>query len=1001
MRKLVKWFPLLALLILGVTGMMVMGTLEHRPISFLACAAAGVFVVAASIFWGNYIMVLVAGAIVGAGLWFLESTSTARYGTNYWMWICATYLLGMGVASIIMGVMRREKNDLQARIFHRASELEGLLERQESIELRLRETSERFSQLADNIEGVFYLMEPGQERMLYVSPAYEKIWGRKSETLFRSIREWINAIHPEDREKYQKALAERKVNGGSEIEYRIQRLNGETRRIRDRAFPIRNAAGAIVRLAGLVEDITEWRYIEESARDKDLRLRAIVNNTPLILFSFDVEGKLTFAEGQAADKIGISPIQSMFQPYNRLFAEGPAIITAIQRALRGEESEIVAPIRSFFLHCYVNPLRDENGVITGMIGVATDVTARERAERRLSAHHALSQVIAEAPGLKEAGDRLLPLLCERLGWNAGTFWIGDQSSASWACLSSWYEGGEGAEAFRSMNITSMATSAGAWSSEIWEGGRSIWRSAFQQTCDSLREHQAREVGFQSAVFCPVRAGDQYLGIIELYGRKPRPVEPDLLSVFDGVGGQIGQLIARRRAEDYLHTQAHIFESMAEGVLLIDEQGQIAMTNPAADEMFGYEPGELLSNSIAVLSKMSEREGVMMATQLKETLDAFGSWQGEFECRRKDGGTLFAVGRISRFDGAGRRWYVGVIQDVTERKRAEEALRTQALMLESMSEGVILTDEASVIVLTNPAAERTFGYGRGELIGRPIWLLSAQPQEQARREVDRIFAELRARGHWRGQWRNRRKEGAEFIAETRIGTLRIGERTFYLAVADDVTDRIRLERQILEISDREQARIGQELHDGLCQQLVSAAFAVNSLERRLSSRHLPESDEVGAVSGLLDNSINEARQLARGLYPVRVESNGLNPAIEELASTTRSRHGIECFMESVSPVSIGDRVAATHIYRIAQEAVSNAVKHSGARRIWIRLNRQGGNVELIVEDDGMGIPDSRPRGDGMGLQIMDYRAKMLGGSVRVDRRPAGGTMIVCNIPLANP
>jgi len=189
-------------------------------------------------------------------------------------------------------------------------------------------------------------------------------------------------------------------------------------------------------------------------------------------------------------------------------------------------------------------------------------------------------------------------------------------------------------------------------------------------------------------------------------------------------------------------------------------------------------------------------------------------------------------------------------------------------------------------------------------------------------------------------------------------------------------RIRLELQILEISDREQARIGQDVHDGLCQQLIGMAFNANSLVQTLNAQQRPEAGTARRICGLLDEAITEARRVCRGLYPVRLQTEGLVPALEELAHAVTERYNVNCECHLGTRRLLCDFATATHLYRIAQEAVNNAVKHSGARNIQLRLDSADGTVELQVQDDGSGFKINSAKAGGMGLHIMDYRARSI-------------------------
>lgn len=205
-----------------------------------------------------------------------------------------------------------------------------------------------------------------------------------------------------------------------------------------------------------------------------------------------------------------------------------------------------------------------------------------------------------------------------------------------------------------------------------------------------------------------------------------------------------------------------------------------------------------------------------------------------------------------------------------------------------------------------------------------------------------------------------------------------------------------ERRIAEASDREQRRIGEDLHDGLCQQLVGAAFAARKLAARLSDLSLPETKDAGEIAELLGQSIAQARDAARGLYLVELEADGLISALEELAAQTQSRHGITCQFSNNLSAPISEETVVTTLFRIAQEAVNNAVKHAEASLVAIRLAADGEEIRLEIEDNGKGLPQGYEDRGGIGLQIMNYRAQMIGGALDVGPGSRGGVRVTCTL-----
>jgi signal transduction histidine kinase len=211
---------------------------------------------------------------------------------------------------------------------------------------------------------------------------------------------------------------------------------------------------------------------------------------------------------------------------------------------------------------------------------------------------------------------------------------------------------------------------------------------------------------------------------------------------------------------------------------------------------------------------------------------------------------------------------------------------------------------------------------------------------------------------------------------------------------DVTDRIQMEKELLEISHREQMRIGQDLHDGLGQHLTGITFLTRALEKRLAGQGLPEAAEAAEVSRLVMQALSQTRSLARGLFPVELEAKGLVAAFRELAATVEDVFGVACALDCDESVVIRDQTVATHLFRLAQEAVSNAVRHGKAKHLAVELKRAGDYLALAIRDDGQGLPKDGPKAQGLGLKIMQYRAQKVGGVLTLQSPDGGGTVVAC-------
>jgi len=208
----------------------------------------------------------------------------------------------------------------------------------------------------------------------------------------------------------------------------------------------------------------------------------------------------------------------------------------------------------------------------------------------------------------------------------------------------------------------------------------------------------------------------------------------------------------------------------------------------------------------------------------------------------------------------------------------------------------------------------------------------------------------------------------------------------------------LEKQIITATEREQQRIGQDLHDGLCQQLAAIGCATRALADDLRARAVPEAGDAAKIEEAIQQTVIEARSLARGIFPVHVDRSGLSAALADLAGRTSRLTGLAIQVAETVEVEIDDPEVAMHLYRIAQEAVANAVRHSGARKITLFLEVTDDQLELRIDDDGAGISHRTRDEEGMGLRTMQYRAQSIGAQFSVQPREGGGTSVSCRLRI---
>jgi len=345
-----------------------------------------------------------------------------------------------------------------------------------------------------------------------------------------------------------------------------------------------------------------------------------------------------------------------------------------------------------------------------------------------------------------------------------------------------------------------------------------------------------------------------------------------------------------------------------------------------------------------------------------------------------------------------------ILPVTERSTAsEDAVRDREArlraILETAVEGIITIDERGTIESFNPASEKIFGYHAPEVIGKNVNVLMSTPHHE---QHDGYLKNYQHSGHAKviGIGREtfaRKKDGTLFPMDLSVSEVQLSDRRIFTGFIRDITERKRLEKEILEISEREQRRIGQDLHDGLCQHLAGIEMLSEVLAQKLMSKSKDGSARATEIAKAVRDSIGQTRLLARGLSPVTLESEGLMSALAELALNTEKMFRVRCVFDCPDVVKFDDHAAATHLFRIAQEAVSNAIKHGKARSLSIQLREDTSHLRLRVDDDGGGFPEKFAGSTGMGLRIMQSRIGMVGGTVTIERLPAGGTCVLFMAP----
>lgn len=346
--------------------------------------------------------------------------------------------------------------------------------------------------------------------------------------------------------------------------------------------------------------------------------------------------------------------------------------------------------------------------------------------------------------------------------------------------------------------------------------------------------------------------------------------------------------------------------------------------------------------------------------------------------------------------------------------AESALQASQAqvhaILDTTVDGIISIDAKGLVLAFNKAAERIFGYEVAEVIGRNISMLMPEPyysEHDAYLEAYHTTGRRKIIGIGR-EVMGRRKDGTVFPMYLGVSEVQWPDQVIFTGLVRDITEQRRLEQEVLRVTEEERRRIGQDLHDGLGQMLTGTGLIASNVAKRLRRQEVAGADEVAEVAEMVKDADQYARSLARGLVPVELEQGGLRGALERLARNAKRLFGIQCTFHERGANSITDSTVAMHLYRIAQESVSNAVRHGRASEVIIRLNTVPAYVRLRIEDNGEGFTDVSLDGPpesfsdlhGMGVRIMHYRARIIGATLDIQGIAGEGTVVTCTLRRFN-
>ena len=486
--------------------------------------------------------------------------------------------------------------------------------------------------------------------------------------------------------------------------------------------------------------------------------------------------------------------------------------------------------------------------------------------------------------------------------------------------------------------------------------------------------------------------------------------------------RLAQLQAEAAQRKHERLAATVFATVDAAVLVTDQDKLIIEVNPAFTAITGYTLAEVAGRNPRLL--FASRQTPEFIDHVYARLQHSGTWRGEVWNRRKNGEDYVAWLSINQVRDEGGRisHHVASFSDITDRKQAEEAqLRA---VLEASPDAVILVAADGTIAYANCVCERLFGYTPSELSGLSVGVLVPPAVREAHEGYRNAFyRHPQPRPMASGlHLVTVRRDGSELPVEISLSPIHMGDQLLVIATVSDISQRVRdeaallrakdtaeellgrakmAERRIVDISEEARERIGQELHDDLGQDLTGVAFLSEVLFQRLRSEARPEMQEAAAITELINKAVSKTRNLAQGLYPVELKEAGLQAMLDQVARNVESIYKVGCRLSFAEDCRIADFVTELNLFRIAQEAINNAVKHSGATQIELQMRRAENGRIFTITDNGCGIKpvgsDAKMRG--LGMHIMQYRASLMGATLDIVSVGGQGTRVGISLPGA--
>ncbi|WP_372906359.1 PAS domain S-box protein [Rhodohalobacter sp.] len=446
---------------------------------------------------------------------------------------------------------------------------------------------------------------------------------------------------------------------------------------------------------------------------------------------------------------------------------------------------------------------------------------------------------------------------------------------------------------------------------------------------------------------------------------------------------------------------NIIDCIQHGVIITDLKGRIIYTNSAADKIFGYGEDQIKGKFIRSLYG---DEDVTPFLKVVKTCFHGESVKGNWHGIKSNGTKVWLDVRAKKVDNVDG--FPGCVISIVEidkliqtKEKLKEVKALSQNVFESSTDAIITFDKDGSILSSNRALRDLFSYKKSELEEQSLnFLLLTQFNED---DEDKLLGlDLSVDKNLTGEskeMRGRNKNGELFPIEITVSRVAWRNKKIFTGIIRDLTARRNLERRIIESGQEERRKIGSDLHDGLGQMLTGTRMLTENLAKKLKIEGSKAAEDVEEIAMMIREADEFARTLARGMVQVDIEKKGLSVAIQELCEQTKKLTGVSCEFHDFEDAEVYDHNLALHLYRITQEAINNAIRHGKPDNVKVRLSNNERHTALYIVDDGTGFSEEKIPNEGSGIEIMKYRARVMGGIFEIIRTTDEKTQIRCVIP----